>query len=264
MKRAGLLVGALLVTALAIGVASIASATQIICLQSAVTSAGSCPPRLVVAFGGEVSPTQLPKTRMAPVTFKLRGRIANDDGSQPSALKAVTVEFDRSGALDAEGLPVCKRTQLEMRNNSAVQRACARSIVGTGIAHVATPASQPVSLSLTLFNGGVKGGATTLFIRSSATARIFRPIVTAVKLRNVHEGPYRLTADVKIPSLVDGSGSLLDFSLKIKRIFAYKRTMHSYAMANCAEGRLSAKVSSTFHTGEKIAGIVIRPCTSKG
>ncbi len=66
--------------ALAVGVASISTATDYatICVRSTTTAASDCPPRLIVKFGGGVVPKKLPKHEMAPVAVKLWGKVSTD------------------------------------------------------------------------------------------------------------------------------------------------------------------------------------------
>jgi hypothetical protein len=252
--------------ALAVGIASISTATghPTICVLSTTTAASECPPSLLVKFGGSVTPEKLPKHKTAPIAVKLWGTISNDDGSQPPALREATVDFDKNGALDATGLPVCKRSQLEARDTSAARHVCRSSIVGTGTAHVAIE-SGSLPIPLTLFNGGTRVGTTTLFIYTLIPMSTPpTPTISTVKLRKVRGGRYGLQAVTKIPRIANGSGSLLDFSFKIKRIFEYKGKKRSYVMARCSNGNLSAAVRTFFSNGETLTGAVARSCMPQG
>jgi hypothetical protein len=263
--------------ALAIGVAAIANGTahKFDCFRSAISQGSDCPGRLILKLDGGITPKATPKHEMAPVAVKLRGKISTENGGQPSALREATIDFDKNGALNATGLPACGRSQLETRNTQAARQACRKSIVGSGMAHVAIASSeQLIPLPLILFNGGIKNGTTTLFIRSSIAVPTPTPIVATVKLSKVHEGRYGLQAIAKIPPIDEGNGSLLEFSLKVKRLFTNKGTQESYAMARCPDGHLDASIlSAVFKNEAKIPGVpptttlkgtVIRPCTSKG
>jgi hypothetical protein len=236
-----------------------------------------CPafPRLGIRFDAQVTPKKLPKHERLPIAVKLQSQISTSDGTHPSALRELTISFDRNGALNAIGLPVCGRSRLETRSDSAARRACRTSIVGSGTADVEIASLEPerISLPLTLFNGGVKDGITTLFIRSAIATPAPMPIIATVKLSKIHKDRYGLQAVAKIPPIAGGSGSLLDFSLKIKRLFTHKSTQESYAMARCPDGHLDAEISTFFKNEAKIPGVaptttikgtVIRPCTPKG
>jgi hypothetical protein len=201
---------------------------------------------------------------MDPITVKLQGRFFTGNGSQPPALREATVDFDRSGAVDATGLPVCQRSRLETRGMRAAQRACRSSIVGNGQARVAIN-SDVLSIPLALFNGGTRGGTTTLFIYGSGPMSISpSPVIAAVKLRKIPQGQYGLRAITKIPKIANGSGSLLGFNLKISRLFNYNGAKQSYAKARCSRGQLSASIGTSFSNGEALSGAVVQPCTPLG
>ena len=84
-----------------------------------------------------------------------------------------------------------------------------------------------------------------------------------MKLSKIHEGRYGLRTVAKIPPIAEGSGSLLDFSLKIKRLFTYKGAQ-SYAMARCLDGHLDANIKSAIFRNEAEAPGVAAQTTLKG
>jgi hypothetical protein len=211
---------------LTIGITAIAPATST-CLRrhSTATASSSCSPFPALAwqFAAEITPKALPKHELAPVAAQLWVKVATSDGTHPSALREMIIDLESNGAIDATGLPVCGRSQLETRNNRAAKQACRKSILGTGTADVEISSSPgPISLPLILFNGGVRAATTTLLIRSSTTAPIPAPLIATVKVQRLFEG---LHAVVKIPRIAEGNGSLLDFKLEVKRLFTY--TLHS-------------------------------------
>jgi hypothetical protein len=216
---------------------------------------------------GGLRPTKLPRHAMAPVTLLLGGEISNPQQLQPPALKEVTIDFDKNGTVDARGLPVCKLSRLA-GGEEQLPVLCRKSIVGTGEALVEyrtpTQGSIKVPVLLRLFNGGTRGGTTTLFIQSFIPVGNPTPTIATVKVTRLPNGPYGLQAVTQIPPIADGSGSLLDFNLKIRRLFDYKGVKRSFAAARCLDGHLSAKLSTTFDTGDWIEGTLIRPCESQG
>jgi hypothetical protein len=262
-------------TALAISAAAISTATSYATFCPFLS--GDCSIfHLVLQFDGGVTPKTLPKHDLTPIALTLSGKVSTSDGTHPSALRELAIDFDKNGALNATGLPACGRSQLATPSDSAARRACRASIVGSGAANVEIASLEPewISLPLTLFNGGTRDGITTLFTRSSIAMPTPMPIVATVKLKKIHTGRYGLQAIANIPPIADGNGSLLAFSLKVKRLFAYKGTQESYAMARCFDGHLNANIiSAIFKNEAKIPGVapttvlkgtVIRPCTPKG
>lgn len=259
---------------LALG-ATLTVAVAAVAIAVPITIPTTWPPNLIIKFGGGVTPKTLPKHELAPVALRIRGRISTVDGTHPFAFREAVVDLDKNGTINARGLPVCKRKQLKARGTTkAARRVCGRSIIGTGIAHVEieSPERGPIKVPspLTLFNGGVKRGTTTLFIHAFITVPTPVAIVTTVKVRKIHEGRYGLQAVSKIPRIAAGSGSVLDFSFKIKRLFKYKGKKRSYMMARCLDRHLIAKITKTVFKDEAGSGtttgtdIMIQSCTPKG
>jgi hypothetical protein len=251
------------------GVATGATGSRDLTVCLVRLSAVGCPslPSLTFRPNGGFSPTALPRHDPAPIGLELEGEISTSDGRKPDALREVIVDLDKNGALDAAGLRACGRREIENLGLKGARRACRKSIVGAGVAHVAIGSSEQeppaVPVPLTLFNGGVRNGTTTLFIHASVPGPSPTPIVTTVKVRKTHKGRYGLQAVAAIPVIADGNGSVLDFKLAIRRLFAYEGEQQSYAMARCIDGHLDSRVTSVFPDGRSLTGTLIRPCTPK-
>lgn len=257
----GLTLGAMAVAAL--GTTAAGGEDKPVCLRRAELATASCGGRLELGFLAAITPDKLPKEVRAPVALRLEGKISTPDGTQPAALREATIAFDRDGAIDAEGLPVCPRRTIET-DVAAARRACRASIVGTGAAHVAIAAGDSVSLPLTLFNGGVDDGTTTVFIQSSLAVATPTPLVAVVKLRKAHEHGFGLEAITTIPAALWRYGSVLDFSFRIKRLFADRHARRSYASARCSDGHLETLMSALFSDGTQLRGLVVRQCAPTG
>ncbi len=227
----------------------------------------SSPLRLTFEPSGDFTPRALPRHNPAPIGLELEGKISTSDGRKPAALREVKVDLDKNGELNATGLPACGRRQIKDLGLKGARRACRKSIVGAGVAHVAIGSSEQeppaAPVPLTLFNGGVRGGTTTLLIHASVPGPSPTPMVATVKVRKTHKDRYGLQAVAAIPVIADGNGSVLDFRLAIKRVFTYEGEQQSYAMARCFDGHLNASVTSVFANGMALTGTLIRPCTPK-
>jgi hypothetical protein len=229
---------------------------------------------LRLTVGGTPSPTTLPRNKLAPVALKIHGKIQTTDGTHPSALREATVE-ETDAAVNAKGVPVCHGSQLEARNTKEAKRVCGKAIVGRGSAHaeISFPEQKPIKVAspLLIFNGGTKHGKTTLYIHSFITIPVPAAIVTTVTIRKVNNGLY---AVVKVPVIAGGSGSALDFKVKIdKKEFSYKHHQHTYWEAKCPDGRFTPKVKAVFKNEARVEGIapetvlsgsLVVPCTPKG
>lgn len=222
---------------------------------------------LVLTFNGGISPKKLPKKEMAPIALTVSGNIATSDNTHPPALKEFIIETDKNGGIDAKGLKTCKGGKLEATTTSQAKKACGPSLVGSGTTDVEVlfpeQAPIPIKSKLLAFNGGTKGGKTTLFIHAYLSSPIASAIVTTVKVSKIHKGRYGLKSVASIPKIANGAGSVTNFKLTINKKFTYKKKKKSYLTAKCTSGNLVAKGQAVFATGLKAQGSVVRPCTPK-
>ncbi|HET8565650.1 MAG TPA: hypothetical protein VFL77_04155 [Solirubrobacterales bacterium] len=223
---------------------------------------------LVLRMNGGVSPKKLPKRRLAPITLRASGSLTTVDGSHPPAAKTVTIDFDKHGTINARGLPACRPGKLQSRDTRAAIAACRPALVGRGTTtvEVAFPEQRPFSSTgpLALFNGGVKHGVTTMFIHAYVSVPTPTAIVTVVKIRKIHKGPYGTRAVARIPRIAGGSGSLTHFAFSIHRTFRRGGKKQSYLVARCANGRFRAHATLQTSDGSRISGSILRRCQASG
>src|SRR5260221_1770053 len=219
-------------------------------------------------INGGVTPKALPKNKLAPITLNVSGGIATVDGSHPPALKEVVVDTDKNGAVNPKGLAVCTAAQLQSQDTKHAEAICPDAIIGKGTTNVQIQFPEqkpiPVASKLLAFNGGVKGGVTTIFIHAYITVPTPAAIVTTVKITKEHKGRYGLHSIASVPRIAGGSGSVTAFSLTFHRLFTYKGKKQSYFEAQCADGKFVAQAEAIFTNREKIKGGIVRPCTPKG
>lgn len=223
---------------------------------------------LVFTFNGGFKPKTLPKKTLAPITLTASGKVRTKDGTHPPALKEAIVETDKNGAINVKGLPVCKAGQLQSRTTSAAEKACKKSIIGSGqtIVEVQFPEQRPIDVDskLVVFNGGQRGGTTTLFIHAYFEAPVTGAIVTTVKIKKVKNGRYGLKSIAKIPKIAGGSGSVKTFNLKLGKKYTFKGKRMTVLSARCRDGKLQAKATAVFADGTRVTGGIIRTCNSRG
>jgi hypothetical protein len=269
-----------------IGAASLALAHETpfvsTCLRSTISEGSGCQgfPSLIAKFGGRVEPRSLPRHEMAPVAIELVGKVSTDDGTHPSALREVTIDFDRNIAVNATGLPICRGGGRDW-GIGTLRKACRRAIVGEGkvdfeIAlpeNAQTSAQIPFPSNLTIYNGGQVDGVMTLYAVTFVGVPAPRTIVIPIGIKKVDRGRYGLHAVAKIPVVAGGSGSLLDFRLEVNRLFSYRGVQRSLATARCPDGQLDAQISALFKnealtpgvpSATAMKGTVVLPCTPKG
>ena len=223
---------------------------------------------LFLTDSGGISPTALPRHEQAPVTAHLKGRIGTTDGSHPPAIESVVADFDKTVQVNAKGLPVCRKGQLQARTTAAAKKACPDAIIGTGEAEVEVEfdESKPFSASgpIVVFNGGVKGGVTTLFIHAYVSVPAPTAVVATVELTHIHRGHYGLHADARIPAIAGGSGSVTSYRMNLGRSFTYKGSRRSYLTASCPTGSYYAEAKVEFSDGTALHVTHALPCTPKG
>jgi len=215
---------------------------------------------LKLTFNGGFSPTALSKTKQTPIKLNVSGKIQTTDGSHPPALKEFILETDKNGGINAKGVPQCKQGKIEATTTAAAEKACKAAIIGKGTTGVEVlfPESAPIPIKskLLLFNGGIKGGKTTIYIHAFLSNPVAAAIVTTVKVQKHKNGRFGLKSVASVPKIAGGSGSVTNFSLLINE--------PGYLSAKCPDGHIDAQGEAVFGDGTRAKGGVTRPCTPKG
>lgn len=227
----------------------------------------ACVENLCFKAGGSFKPKKLSKKRQTPIALIAEGKVRTTDGSHPPALNKVILETDKNGAVDVKGLPICRGRELQSRDTQAAKKACKKALIGTGTTSVEVKLAEqppiPAHSQLLVFNGGVKGGTTTLFIHAYITVPVPAAIVTTVKITKVHNGRYGLKSVAKIPKIASGNGSVTSFKLEINKKFKRKGKTVSVLTAKCPDGRLQAHAVAKFTGGPSLTTEFVRPCIGK-
>jgi hypothetical protein len=222
---------------------------------------------LNVTIEGGISPTKLPKNKLAPISLEVGGKIATEDGSHPAALKTVKLEFDKNGELNTKGLPTCTVGKLQSTLTSQAKKVCGDALIGSGkvTAEIALPEQAPFSASgpLLIFNGVPKGGKQVLIFHVYAHVPAPTTFVTTALITKT-PGRFGTKAEITIPTIVSGQGSLTAFKAKLQKSWTYKGQRESLLLAKCPTGSLHARGEFTFADGTKGSGEVVRPCTPAG
>jgi len=227
-----------------------------------------CVDVLCVGDNGGISPTRLPKHGSAPVTARIEGEVKTRDGSHPAALQDLEAEIDRTIGVDAVGLPTCKAKQLKATSSAVAKKVCGDALVGSGTTEVevAFPEQKPFRSTgpLLLFNGGVHGATTTVFVHAyvdvpAPTAAIVRATVT-----RIHQGRYGLRLKARIPEVAGAAASATVFDLKIGRRYTYKGRQKSFLAAGCPTGSWATKGSLEFSDRTRLGFTHVFTCTPRG
>jgi hypothetical protein len=214
---------------------------------------------LDLTFNGGFTPKTLSKTKLTPITLNVAGKIRTVDGTHPPAMKQFDLETDKNGAINVKGLPVCTASKLQSQDTKHAEAICKTAIIGSGqaTAQIQFPEQAPIPAKskIIAFNGGFKGGVTTIYIHAYLTVPTPAAIVSTVKIKKVSNGRYGLSSVTTIPKIAGGSGSVTDFNLTINK--------KGVLTAKCPDGKLQAHGTAIFTDGTRASAEIIRTCTGK-
>jgi hypothetical protein len=219
---------------------------------------------IVIVADGGFTPKTLPKRDNAPIKLHGSATFKTRDGTRPSPLQTLTLEFDKHGEVDTTGLPKCTMGKLVATTTAVARKSCRGAIVGTGFgtALVQLPEQGPIKASspLTLFNGPTKHGNPTVLGHAHLNYPAPTTYVISIEIERIHRGRYGFRTVAHFPRIVNGYGSPISGHLTIGREWTFKGKRHSFANAHCADGRLQAKAEFGFEDGSFVEGTVFKPC----
>jgi hypothetical protein len=218
---------------------------------------------LEVTANGGFSPTTISKSKQTPIELKASGEVKEADGSHPPAARELIIEGDKNAEIHVKGIPTCTSGKIQATDTAAAEKACKSAIIGEGTttAQVAFAEQKPINVEakLLLFNGGEKGGKITWYAHAYFSNPISGAIVTTVTITKHKNGRFGTLAVAKIPQITGGSGSIINFNLKIKKSVAGINPIS----AKCSDGKLKVHVEAKFEDGTKADTEIIRACTGK-
>lgn len=223
---------------------------------------------LVVEAEGGVRPSALPKHTDAPVTIYGSGKASTVSGELPPIVETLTIEFDRHGHLETQGLEVCKPGKLQATTVPQARKACPGAIVGEGrgSAIVAFVEQKPIPISspITLFNGPKKHGDDTVLAHAYTTVPVATTFVIPITIEKINNGVYGYRTEARIPKIAGGAGHPISGHLTIGKHWTYKGKKHSYVNARCETGKLQARVQVAFKGGTILKGTFLNRCSVRG
>ncbi len=223
---------------------------------------------LIVEAEGGFRPTALPKRTDAPITLFGNGKASTISGELPPIVKTLTIEFDRHGHLETQGLEVCKTSKLEATTVPQARKACPGAIVGQGAgsAIVQFPEQRPIPVSspITLFNGPKLHGDDTVIAHAFTTVPTPTTFIVPIVIERIHNGVYGYRTIARIPKIAGGAGHPISGHLTVGKHWTYKGRKHSYVNARCENGHLQAKVGLDFEEGTELSGTFVKRCSVRG
>jgi hypothetical protein len=219
---------------------------------------------IIISGDGGFRPTTLPKRENAPIELYGHAKFSTVDGSRPSPLRRLVLEFDKHGAVETRGLPKCTRHKIEHTTVATARRNCRGSIVGRGFgtALVELPEQRGIKASspLTLFNGPRLHGNPTVLGHAHLDYPAPTTYVILIEIQKISNGRYGFRTVADFPKIANDYGSPLYGRLTIGRTWKYKGETLSFANAHCADGRLQAQAEVSFKDGSFAKGTIFKPC----
>jgi hypothetical protein len=214
---------------------------------------------LVLDAEGDFAPKALPKFKNAPIITHGGGSLSTQTGELPPILDKFVLEFDKHGALDTTGLPVCTKGKLVATDVPAARKACGGAIVGTGFgtAVVKFPEQAPIKVGspITLFNGPKKGRDDTIIAHAHLDYPGPTTFIVPIVIEKIHKGVLGYRVNVNIPKIAGGYGHPISGEAKVGEKWTFKGKQHSYINARCETGHFLVHGEFTFKGGpEETAG----------
>jgi hypothetical protein len=228
---------------------------------------------LFVRFSGGIAPNALPRDSRAPISVTVAGAVRTLSGERPPALRRIAIAINQGGRLDAHGLPVCGRSEIEPSSTSEALARCAPALVGHGSydADLAFPEQSafPSHGRILAFNAVVDG-------KRAILAHIYGPNpvpITRIVVFHVREsdGTYGTILTGALPASINRWGYLRRFDLSLHRDFTYHGQRRSYLSAACEApagfpGAVFpfARASMAFEDGRTLSSTLTRSCRVRG
>lgn len=228
---------------------------------------------LFVKFNGGIAPDALPRNTRAPIEIRIAGTIRTLSGARPPSVRRISVAINRGGRLDASGLPVCKRRDIEPSSSSEALARCGDALVGDGsfVGDVAFPDQSAFRSQghMLAFNALVDGQRAILaHVYSANPVPITRIVVFRIRERS---GTYGTTLSGTLPTSLIRYGYLKRISLNLHRSYTYRGRRRSYLSASCAApdgfpGAVFpfARASMAFADGRTLSSTLTRSCKVRG
>lgn len=229
---------------------------------------------LFIRFDGGIAPNALPRHARAPIAVHISGTIKTLSGARPPSVRRISIAINRGGRLDAYGLPVCERSQIEPSTSREALDRCAPALVGTGyyIGEVAFPEQDEFrSRGRVLAFNGLVDGERVIFAHVYSTDPV--PI-TRIIVFHVHErdtGTYGTTLSGNLPPALIRWGYLKEIVLNLHRDYTYRGQRRSYLTAACKAPAgfpgatfSFAHATMAFADGRTLSSTLTRSCRVRG
>ena len=229
---------------------------------------------LRVKVEGELSPRRLPRAGVAPVSVSVSGAITTTDKTPPPQLQVLTIDINRHGRFDSQGMPVCRIGQIQPASDEVALSECRSSLVGSGsfkgTIALPGPTIYPLEGRLLLFNGR-QHGHPVLLGHVFSDKPFFTSFVIVFTIAKKPHGTYGTVLKANVGEALGSKKSLTALEMTLGRRFSYKGQRRSYISAGCPapSGFNStpfplARLGFSFADGRKLTSVLNRTCGARG
>jgi len=225
--------------------------------------------KLLASFNGGIKPVALPRVGKAPVAVSVRGDFKTTDGSFPDQLRQVIIGINRNGTLFDRGLPRCRRESISPASPAESLVECGGALVGRGhfSVQVDLPNQEPFPFEGTvrMFNSRGRSG-TRLILAHLYGDTPPASFVLPFRIQR-GRGTFGTRLVATLPNAAAKWVHVIDYDLRLKRLFKSGGRQHSYLSAGCPvpagyPGAVFpfARVLYRFTGGKRISTTIVRNC----
>lgn len=218
-------------------VALLCLALSALCLASARADTVSGD-NVRIQFRGSIVPKALPRSRPAPVSLHLEGRVEPLGSERPSSLSQLTVQVNRHATFTTRGLPTCPRRKLRGTSTEEALANCGDALLGSGYftSHIDIPEQAPFPtwgrvLAFNTRKSGHQAVAIHVFGRSPAPTSTL--LSASLRRSGPAAGQFGPQLSVTMPRIGDDWGYVSGFGLTLHRRYRYRGTERSVVSASC-------------------------------
>lgn len=226
---------------------------MLVAVGSAQATTVSRPPDLSATVTASVKPTRLPADDTAPVTLSIEGTMSRRPTclSECPEVRTIGISLDPQIAVDAEGLPTCKVSDVNGYLPSYARRKCGAALIGSGettevVQFVEVPPFTRTSDQL-LFNAGK--GRVLLYNYQREIGGSGAGLVGTIRHLTLHTG---------------GDASEVSFQLNFGKRWRAGGERHSYLSGQCRTGVLKQRVTLMLSDGGTASEATPQRCTKRG
>ena len=219
--------------------------------------------KTTVSATAQIVPRTLQANGNLPVSISSTTRIGSSEGPPPT-LKELVFQFDRHGAVDTKGLPVCTLAKLAETTTAEARKRCPGAIVGegTGRAEVTLPgkATTQISSALTIFNAPPQGGRPSLIAHAYEKVPVPKALLVPFSIERIKHGRYGYQVKIAVPPIAEGFGSATLAEATVGKTWKRGGKTIGYVGAHCSGGRLQVYGTISFVDGSFFPGTLTSPC----